>query len=148
MNLYLIVAIISSLLSFGTAWRIQDWRFGAKEHERVTQQLEIERISHIANVHREERVISAQNNAQVRATLARSDADGARSALVSLSSAVDTALSNAKLSNEACLVTATTSTKLLQSCGERYRGLAEVADRHVNDLQTLGEAWPIAEPQK
>jgi hypothetical protein len=32
--------------------------------------------------------------------------------------------------------------ELLAECSEAYRSLAERADRHVNDLRLLQEAWP------
>lgn len=32
---YLATALLSALLAFGGAWKVQDWRFGAKEKERL-----------------------------------------------------------------------------------------------------------------
>lgn len=40
MNLTLIAAAIAATLSFGTAWTVQDWRYGAQEAERIAAETE------------------------------------------------------------------------------------------------------------
>lgn len=35
-----------------------------------------------------------------------------------------------------------TLAELLGDCADRYRGVAEKADRHASDARTLSEAWP------
>lgn len=89
-----------------------------------------------------EQIAKEREDAAKREQKLRRDADGARAALVGLSGAVDEAMRAAGASHEACLVTAATGTKLLQQCGDRYRGLAEIADRHASDVQTLSNSWP------
>ena len=42
----------------------------------------------------------------------------------------------------ACLATADALAGLLDQCQQEYRGMAEVADGHASDVQTLMEAWP------
>lgn len=37
---------------------------------------------------------------------------------------------------------AATLAELLGDCADRYRGLAEKADRHASDVRTLSEGWP------
>ena len=40
MQIYLIIAAISAVLSFGAGWTVQGWRFGEKEATRLEQERE------------------------------------------------------------------------------------------------------------
>ena len=37
---------------------------------------------------------------------------------------------------------------VFEQCQGRYRGMAEIADRHASDVKTLIDAWPSAASQK
>lgn len=52
-------------------------------------------------------------------------------------------------STEALGNSVTALTTVLGDCQTRYRELAEKADRHASDSQTLSDAWPVAkQPSK
>ena len=138
----LIVAGVIALGSFGTAWRIQDWRYQAKEAEHAEQQLANERSAATAAIRRTETVIQAQSAAAVRSAALRRDADGARVAAISLHDAAATAMRDAAVSHAACTERATALGDVLQASAERYRDLGETCDRHVSDIKTLIESWP------
>ena len=38
MQLTILAAALTGLLAFGSAWKIQDWRFDSKEKERLEEQ--------------------------------------------------------------------------------------------------------------
>jgi hypothetical protein len=142
MNPQLIIAGIIAALGFGSAWQIQSWRYGAKEAAHALALLNDSRNAAARDIRRIDAVISAQNASAVRAVALRRDAYSSRAALVSLSNAADEALRRAQAGHDASLNTATAAVYILKQCGKEYAGLAEVSDRHVNDLKTIAEAWP------
>lgn len=44
MQFTLIAAAVSAIIAFGSAWQIQDWRFEAKEKERLEQMQEAKKM--------------------------------------------------------------------------------------------------------
>lgn len=141
-NTYLATGLLSAAVAFGTAWQIQDWRADAHEKDRIKQQADDEREAGARERGRIANVVDAQNAARAREVRLRADADGARTAVVGLRASTDAALAAAGASHEACLVSAAATGELFNASAEKYRALAEVADRHVSDLQTLTDAWP------
>ena len=142
MNTTLIIAGAIAVTSFGSAWKIQDWRMGAKEKEYVEQALVDQRAEATNAIRRTETVIKAQSEGATRSAGLRRDAAGARTAIVSLSDAAEQALREAATSHNTCLDRATTLDQLLGTMATAGGELAEKAGRHVNDLQTLEAAWP------
>ena len=146
MNPQLILALVIAAAGFGSgfgsAWQIQDWRMDAKEKDYVEQKLAAERLSAAQAIRHAQALHDAQNAATARAAGLRRDADGVRTALVSLSSSAERALRDAAASQEACLDRASTFSELFLTSSDEYRKLAEKAGRHVNDIQTLSEGWP------
>ena len=138
----LIVAGVIALGSFGTAWRIQDWRYQAKEAEHAEQQLANERSAATAAIRRTETVIQAQSAAAVRERNLRNDAAGARSAAISLHDAAAAAMRDAAVSHAACTERSGAIGELLGTVEEAGRSMAEKADRHALDAETLSAAWP------
>lgn len=138
----LIVAGVIALGSFGTAWRIQDWRYQAKEAEHAEQQLANERSAATAAIRRTETVIQAQSAAAVRSAALRRDADGARVAAISLHDAAAAAMRDAAVSHAACTERATALGDVLGTVEAAGRAVSEKADRHALDAQMLVEAWP------
>ena len=132
-------AVIAGLASTG-AWQVQEWRYGAKETQRVQQQVITERSNAAVQIRRVDNVIIATNRARVREVVLRADAERARAALDGLRDAAASALRAAGASHDACLVRAATATKLLQQCAGTYQELGERADRHVSDIRTLVDA--------
>jgi hypothetical protein len=138
----LIIAGVIALGSFGTAWRIQDWRYQAKEVEHAEQQLADERSAATAAIRRAEAVIEAQSAAAVRERGLRNDAAGARSAAERLSDEIAATTRAAATSQEACLERTNTLGELFKDSANAYRDVAEKADRHASDAQRLSDSWP------
>ena len=133
-------ALVAGALAFGSAWQIQNWRADAHEKDRIELTAAQERTVHAVEQAGRDAVIAATNLARVREAQLRADAARARNALVGLRAATDGAVTAARASHDACLVAATTTGKLLNDSTEEYRALAEIADRHVSDIQTLMDA--------
>ena len=135
-------AILAAAIAATGAWKVQDWRYNAKEKERAEQQLESERLRAKANLRNAENVIAAQNAAASRISQLRLDAAGARATADGLRTSISTALSRADNDLAACTDTANSIGKLLDQCGTAYQELGAVADRHASDIKTLIDAWP------
>ena len=142
MNPQLIIAALIAAAGFGSAWTLQNWRYGAKENERAKQELVDQRNAATTAIRRTETVISASNAATVRATALRRDADGARTALVGLSDAADSALRASSTSLDACTQRVATFSQLLGTMAAAGGEIAGKADRHASDAKTLADAWP------
>ena len=142
MNLGAILAIVVLLGSFTAGWTINGWRYQSKEKERVEQDLANIRSSAAATIRRADNVIAAQNAEAVRMVLLRNAAAGSRAALLGLSDAAEQALRDAASSHDACRIRADALGDVFRSCAEVLQGVAEKADRHVSDKQTLIEAFP------
>ncbi len=138
----LIVAGVIALGSFGTAWKVQEWRYQAKEAEHAEQQLANERSAATAAIRRTETVIQAQSAAAVRSAALRRDADGARAAAISLHDAAAAAMRDASVSHAACTERASALGDVLGAVEAAGRSMAEKADRHALDAETLSAAWP------
>lgn len=90
-----------------------------------------------------QKVTEAQNESKKREALLRASADSARSELDGLRGDID------HMRDQLAGATASAATEraaavgaVLQQCAARYSDLAAKADRHVNDIRTLIEAWP------
>lgn len=142
MSPQIIAAALIAAVGFGSAWTLQEWRYGAKETERAQQELADQQLSAKAAIRRQERVIEAVSDATVREIALRRESAGARAALVSLSHAAEQALRDAATSHDACINRASVFNDVLQQSAERYRSLGETCDRHVNDLKMITSAWP------
>ena len=142
MYTYVATVLIAASVAATGAWKVQDWRYGAKEAEHAEQQLENERLAAKAAIRRTEATIAAQSAAAARSAALRRDADGARAAAISLHDAAAAAMRDAAVSHAACTERASALRDVLQASAERYRDLGETCDRHVSDIKTLIESWP------
>jgi hypothetical protein len=142
MNPQLIIAVIIAAASFGTAWRIQDWRFNAKEKAHAEQKLAQVQLSAAASIRRADNVIEAQNQSAARSAALRRDLDGARTELDRLRLALARTVPRASATGDACAVPADPARELLATCATELVEMGGVADRHASDAQTLIEAWP------
>lgn len=137
----IIIALAIAAASFGAAWKTQDWRYGAKETARVQAQLSQERTDNLRQIRREESVIAAINAGNQRAAALRRDAGAARSELEWLRG--DLATDNQPSATlQACDQRKATLSDVFEQCASRYSVLAEKADGHANDVQTLTDSWP------
>lgn len=142
MNPQIIIAAVIAVGGFGSAWKLQDWRYGAKETERAEQELANQRLSAAQALRQSQAAFEAQNLSTARAVGLRRDADGVRAALVGLSHATDAAMRAAAVTHEACVERAATLGELFNASAKEYSDVAEKAGRHANDIQTLVAAWP------
>lgn len=134
---HMIPQLIVAAAIAASVWQIQEWRYGAKETARVQQNLLETQQAAARDIRRLDNAIGAQNAAVLRERVVRDEAAHGRLALISLSDAAAEAIRRAQASHAACLDTAAAQSVVLNQCGERYRGMAEIADRHVNDIKTL-----------
>ena len=142
----LIIALVIAAASFGggfaSAWKIQNGIAAEKENEYVQQTLRATRDAAATAIRRADNVIIAQSEAALRERRLRADAASSRDAVGRLSHAADEALSRAQATHAACLATAAAASELLITVSTERRELAEKADRHVNDIKMMQEAWP------
>ena len=141
-NPQLIIAAVIASLGFGSAWKLQDWRYGAKEKERVEQTLRATQDAAKTAIRRADNIIDAQNASAHRLIALRRDAAASRDALNGVSLAAGEALRTATASHDACIASATAASQLLVAVSAERRELAEKADGHVNDIKTLMQARP------
>lgn len=140
---YLLAAIVSAALSGWGVWQVQDWRYGNKEAERISQVLEDNRLNRVTEQKQAKTVIGAINEARKREATARDDAAGAQSERDKLRNDLDKLKSSLPgLTPDACRERAATVTELFDRCTNAYQGLAGKAQRHADDTLTLEQAWP------
>ena len=137
-------------IGFGLAWQIQGIRLDRTEiaFEKYQGQVEQQAVeARRAALDKEQfwnqEVENARINAQTRESRLKRDAANAQSAVVGLRNELGSLQARLATSScDACTATAATLGVLLAQCAEDYRAMAEVADRHASDVQTLTEAWP------
>lgn len=93
--------------------------------------------------------IGANNHATDRQQINQAAAAAAGAVAGSLRDAI-AAFAKARPDDTAATARASAATlgSLLADCEGRYRGMAEIADGHANDVRTLKEAWPKNESEK
>lgn len=87
----------------------------------------------------------ANNAAAKREQTIRTSADAARAASASLSDALNNLRNSVPGATAASLANSVaTLATVLGNCSERYRDVAEKADRHASDAQRILDSWPKA----
>lgn len=142
MSPQLLIAAIIAAASFGTAWRIQDWRFDAKEKTHEEQKLVQVQHSAAVQIRRADNVIAAQNAANTRAVALRTDRDRAYSELERLRLALASSVPGTGDAAGSCAVRADPARELFLGCAAALVEMGGRADRHASDAQALIEAWP------
>lgn len=146
MQLTLIIAAVSALLSFGAgwgiAWQLQTGNITTLKLEHASERINQQRAARTAIERTTSAVIKAQNSAAARAAVHRRDADAARAGLDGLRAQSADSLRTAAASLDACTATAATLSVISNQCAERYSELGAKAQGHVSDIQTLIESWP------
>ena len=141
---------IAIAIGFSLAWNIQGMRLDSLENVFKRYQNEVEQNAIAAkravmdkeNFWRTE-LENARINANAREMRLKKDVAAAQSATNGLRNDLASLRARLTTSTEAsCLATADSIGILLGQCAEDYRAMAEVADRHATDVQTLTEAWP------
>ena len=142
MYTYVATALIAALMASAGTWQVQNWRFGAKEKDRVEAQAETDRLAYRSRLQQEARVTAAQNDAAARTRAAR-DADlAAGDAIDRVRDEAAKSIDAARVSHEACLNNATTLQTVFNQCAREYREMGAAAQGHADDVKTLSDAWP------
>jgi hypothetical protein len=149
------LALACLLAGAGGAWWIQGLRLDVAraEHRQYVTQAEANTLRLDQEIRTREalwkaKVGEANERSEERLIELRKSAAAARAAADGLrrdAGALRDKLRRSSENNDACAAvarTASTSVKLLGSCGERYGDLAARADGHANDVRSLIEAWP------
>ena len=133
--------------AFFSGWTTQGWHRDSLEKSHATAQyesnLESERLARRSDTARAERVLAAQNASAIRERDIRSVVDlvrGERNGLQQELAAAQARLPT--LPHQACIDRAAALSSIFDQCTGRYSDVAERADRHVNDIQTLNDSWP------
>ena len=139
----LVVAGAAFASGFGSAWEFQSLRMDRKEKAHVEQELADERSAAAARTEQQRMAARAIRGGVEREVALRITADGARTALVGLSGAVDTTLRDASTSLGACADRAAALGGLLLDSERDYVETAAKAGRHASDVKTCHDAvWP------
>ena len=140
-------AAIAGALAFGAAWQVQGMRYGGQiasiqaQHAEATAKAQSD--ARATEKALSDKLQEAQNNATKRenklrndAAAARRTADGLRDTIYSIRADLPS------YSQSAAVAAADTATELLGQCADRYRDVAEQADRHAADALMLRDSWP------
>lgn len=138
----LLIAAIIAAASFGTAWRIQDWRFDAKEKTHAEQKLAQIQHNAAASIRRADNVILAQNQAAHRTGRLLRDLGSSRTELDRLRAQLAQPVPGAGDTTTACADRTDPARELFADCAAQLTDMAGKADRINSDRQTLIDAWP------
>lgn len=142
MNLTAITSIISAVAGFAVAWQLQAHQIVKLNLERANERIALQQASRAANERNTTALIQAQNNAAVRDRVVRGNAAATGAAGNGLRITTASTVRAAAESTDTCPNSAAALAVVSDQCFAELQGLAEVADRHVNDIKTLIEAWP------
>lgn len=142
MYTYVAAILVAAACAATSAWQVQNWRFAAKEKERVEAQAETDRLAYRSRLQQQDRVIVAQNQAAARAVAARAADRAAGDAIDRLRDESAKSLDAARVSHEACIANATTLRTVFSACTAEYREVGAAAQGHADDVKTLSDGWP------
>ena len=142
----LIIVGVCSVISFGSAWKIQDHRTTIaintieKKHKDVLDDIDSQKVENETKLLAKNK--KAITNMVKRQKVSIDDSTNARSALIRLSDAADEALQKSQHSLNACNDTTNTFRIVFGECTKRYDEVAREAQGHVIDKQALIESYP------
>lgn len=142
--------ILAAIGGGWVAWSLQGFRLDDLNHDFAgyKQQAEQQAIeARQAALKQKEAWIKEKEDAEVNAVLREAQLRSERDRAVAAGRRLrdDLTTLRTRLPNaipSAVLATADTLAGVLDQCQSDYRALAEVADGHASDVQTLSEAWP------
>ena len=143
MYLYVATAILAAILSAIGTFKVQDWRYGNKEAERISQVLENNRLNRVKERGDAANVIGAMNAANQRAkdsAVAAADASAAVDGLRDELDRIKRGLPGSTL--DACRQNAATLATVFEQCSREYKAMGGYAEGHADDTLTLEQAWP------
>jgi hypothetical protein len=142
MNLTLISASIAFALGFGAAWQLQGHFILKAELEQKDARIERDRAYRAQAERHIATVATTQASAAKRVAAMAGVSDSNRTELQRLQSHTAESLRAAAGSLEACTAHSAAQGLVLNQCTSRLVEVAEVADGHASDAQTLMESWP------
>lgn len=142
MYTYVATILVAAACAATSAWQVQNWRFAAKEKERVEAQAETDRLAYRSRLQQQDRVVQAQNEAAARALAARNADRAAGDAVDRVRNESARSLDAARVSHQACLDNAATLKSVFDQCVGEYREMGATAQGHADDVKTLSDAWP------
>lgn len=143
MNALILELLIVFVIGFGSSWKIQDWRIDAKERQNVIRLLDHEKELRSHDAARAQAVATAEIMATNREIAIRADADHSRNTANGLREHLAAITRETIADNCPGTERAVTVNELFANCADEYRTLAEKADRHVSDIKTLIEQFPV-----
>ena len=142
--------ILAAIGGGWVAWSLQGFRLDDLKHDFAGYKTQVEQQAveaRQAALKQKEQWIKEKEDAEQKAAereaTLRTERDRALAGARRLRD--DIATLRTRLPNaipSACLATADALAGLLDQCQQEYRGMAEVADGHASDVQTLMVAWP------
>ena len=142
--------ILAAIGGGWVAWSLQGFRLDDLKHDFAGYKTQVEQQAveaRQAALKQKEQWIKEKEDAEQKAAereaTLRTERDRALAGARRLRD--DIATLRTRLPNaipSACIATADALAGLLDQCQQEYRGMAEVADGHASDVQTLMEAWP------
>ncbi|MBS0402859.1 MAG: hypothetical protein JSS18_10310 [Proteobacteria bacterium] len=138
-----VVAAVVALVTWQATADHYQARLARLQADQATSQARAAADAQAAQVAFQTQLQEARNAAVKREAALRRDVGAARDALYGLRGAAERARRELPgYSPAAAAVLASTATDLLAQCADRYRDVAESADRHAGDAVMLQEAWP------
>lgn len=140
-------ALLAAAIGFGSSWYVQELRTHKQISELNKKHSDV--LSDIkSKTEKNEKAIRKTYETALNKSLQRQhslgiDSAASSAALIGLSNAANDALISSRDSLSACNATANTFRVVFGECSERYNKVAEDAQGHVIDKQTLIESWPI-----
>lgn len=151
---HLAAALIAGAVAATGTWQIQSWRYGTKIATINQQHSDLVASSaksalRLTEIYRENSD-AAVKKAEARMAQNKRDADGLRGELDGLRGDLATVPDRIRnATREAVDQYAAAATIVFEQCTRRYAEVAERADGHASDVQTLMDAWPKkADPVK
>ena len=144
-----LLPLAAALITGALVWGVQGWRYGATIAKmgkaNADSVLAFQQAARKQETDWNAKLQGAQNEAAKRETVIRADATRARASADGLRNEISEIRRQLPdLAAEASRVRADTFAGILGECVGEYQALAEKADRHVSDKQTLIDAWPTS----
>ncbi|KIF80767.1 DUF2514 family protein [Noviherbaspirillum autotrophicum] len=145
--LRILAQLVGAGFAFGVGWYVNGWRLGQQiakiERDQVEAAATASETARLKERAWNKQLEDARNEATKREATIRADAAAAHNAADGLRGDIaDLRRQLPELAADACRQRADTLADVLSQCTARYSGMAETADRLVNDRQTLIDAWP------
>ena len=133
--------VTAAVVAASATWTIQGWRMDSMEAEYIKAKADALTEARMKEQDWNTKIQESYKKGQERETAIRTKASNARAAADKLRielQRIQMSSSSGSTSDKRT----STLTDILGDCSTKYRDLAEKADRHVSDKQTLIEAWP------